>query len=237
MTPRQPRRGRWPDTADTGSGRATVESARVLESSVFGVLPGSTVLDLAQIVGKSRLLAGHILYDPEVTVLAGGLVRAFISNPTGRQLTVAYIRSGQTLGLAHLAGRRFPTAFQAVEDSRLLVVGNARTLDLQQAHPEFGWAAAGEFALRLDELETELARLAFGSLRQRLAAHLLALTDDHYHARYPVHLSQLAAAVASSREVVHRNLRPLVAEGSLSVGPGGVTVTDRARLRDHANID
>jgi len=208
-----------------------------LRGSVFEVLPDDVLRDVAGVVGEVRLLAGHMLYDPEVSVVADGLVRAFISNPTGRQLTVAYVRPGHSLALAHLAGRRFPTAFQAVEDTHLLVIGNDRTLDLQQAYPEFGWAAAQELSLRLDELEGELARLAFDSLRQRLAAHLLALTSGHDDDPHPVRLSQLAAATASSREVVHRNLRTFAAESSIDVGPDGVTVTDRARLRHHANID
>lgn len=208
-----------------------------LRESVFVTVPDSALMDLVEAVTETRLLTGHMLYDPEVSVLASGLVRAFISNPTGRQLTVAYVRPGQTLALAHLAGRRYPTAFQAIYDSQLLVIGDDRAADLQNAHPKLGWAAAREFSLRLDELETELARVAFGSLRQRLAAHLLALTHDYQDAPYPIHLSRLAAAVASSREVVHRNLRSLAAEGGVSVGPDGVTVTDRVRLRDHANID
>lgn len=209
----------------------------VLRESVFGAVSDAVLLDLGQTVTEVRLLAGHMLYDPEVSILAVGLIRAFISNPTGRQLTVAYIRPGQTLALAHLAGRRYPTAFQAIDDSQLLVIGNDRAADLQRAHPELGWATAREFSLRLDELETELARVAFGSLRQRLAAHLLALTSDDHEAPCPVHLTRLAAAVASSREVVHRNLRSLVTDGIISVGPDGATVTDRPRLRDHANID
>lgn len=222
---------------DDDSGLGSSHLLTVLRESVLGAVPDAVLLDLAQTVTEVRLLAGHMLYDPEVSILAAGLIRAFISNPTGRQLTVAYVRPGQTLALAHLAGRRYPTAFQATYDSQLLVIGDARAADLQKAHPELGWAAAREFSLRLDELETELARVAFGSLRQRLAAHLLALTDDYQDAPYPIHLSRLAAAVASSREVVHRNLRSLAAEGGVSVGPDGVTVTDRVRLRDHANID
>jgi CRP/FNR family transcriptional regulator len=221
------------DASRLGSGHLLT----VLRESVFAAVSDAVLLDLGRTVTEVRLLAGHMLYDPEVSILAAGLIRAFISNPTGRQLTVAYIRPGQTLALAHLAGRRYPTAFQAIDDSNLLVIGNDRAADLQRAHPELGWAAAREFSLRLDELETELARVAFGSLRQRLAAHLLALTSDHRDAGYPVRLTRLAAAVASSREVVHRNLRPFVDDGSVSVGPDGVTVTDRTLLRNHANID
>jgi CRP-like cAMP-binding protein len=208
-----------------------------LRRSVFAVLPEPELHRLAGEVHESRLLAGHLLYDPEVTVIASGLVRAFIGDDTGRQVTVAYLRAGATLALAHLAGRRYPTAFQTVEDSRLVVVGDDRARRLHETHPALGWATIREPSARLDDLETGLAHFAFGQLRQRLAYHLLALTAEQDGTPRPVHLAHLATAVGSSREMVSRTLAPLGADGTLRTDPTGVTVTDRQRLRDHANID
>ena len=210
-----------------------------LRRSVFSVLPEPELRRLAGEVHESRLLAGHLLYDPEVTVVAAGLVRAFIGDGTGRQATVAYLRGGNTLGLAHLAGRRYPVAFQAIEVSRLVVVGNERALQLHTGHPALCWATARELSTYLNDLESEVASYAFGSLRQRLASHLLALTaaSDDVSDGLPVHLALLVTAVGSPREVISRTLAPLTADGTLHVGPAGVTITDRQQLRDHANID
>lgn len=208
-----------------------------LARSVFGALPEPELRRLTEEVHQSRLLAGHLRYDPEVTVVAAGLMRAFIGDGTGRQVTVTYLRPGSTLGLAHLAGRRYPTAFQAVEDSWLVVVGNERARRLHETHPALGWATIRELSARLDDLETELAYFAFGQLRQRLAYHLLALTAEQDGSRQPVHLAHLATAVGSSREMVSRTLAPLAADGTLHTDPAGVTVTDRHRLQDHANLD
>jgi CRP-like cAMP-binding protein len=208
-----------------------------LRRSAFGALPEPELRRLASEVHESRLLAGHLLYDPDVTVVAAGLLRAFIGDDTGRQVTVTYLRPGATLALAYLAGRRYPTAFQAVEDSRLVVVGNDRARRLHETHPALGWATIRELSARLDDLETELAYFAFGQLRQRLAYHLLALTAGQDGPSRPVHLAHLATAVGSSREMVSRTLAPLGVDGTLRTEPAGVTVTDRHRLRDHANID
>lgn len=209
----------------------------VLRQSVFGVLSDPVLRKLAERTHSARLLAGHVLYDPEVMIVAVGLVRAFISDGAGRQLTVAYRRPGQTLALAHLAGRRYPTAFQSVGDSGLLVLGDDLATELQRAHPELGWSAAQELSRLVDEVETELGRVAFGSLRQRLAAHLLALSSEAIGSHQPIHLSQLAVSVGSSREVVHRYLRTLADEGCIRIESDGVLVQDRGRLRDHAKID
>ncbi|MGH9107266.1 MAG: Crp/Fnr family transcriptional regulator [Acidimicrobiales bacterium] len=142
-----------------------------LARSVFAVLPEPELRSLAGEVHESRLLAGHLLYDPEVTVAAAGLIRAFIEDDTGRQVTVTYLRPGATLALSHLAGRRYPTAFQAVEDSRLIVIGNDRAQRLHQTHAALGWATIRELAGLLDDLETGLAYFAFGQLRQPARPH------------------------------------------------------------------
>lgn len=176
-----------------------------LSRSAFGSLPEPELARLAGEVRESRLRAGHLLYDPEVTVIATGLIRAFIADDTGRQVTVSYLRPGSTLGLAYLAGRHYPTAFQAVEDSQLVIVGNDRAQQLHQTHAALGWATAQELVGLLDGLETALAYFAFGQLRQRLAYHLLALTAETGEAP-PVHLARLANAVGSSREMVSRTL-------------------------------
>ena len=208
-----------------------------LRRSAFSALPEAELRRLAEEVHESRLLAGHLLYDPEVTIVAAGLVRAYIADDTGRQVTVTYLRPGSTLGLAYLAGRRYPTAFQTIDDSRLVMVGNDHARQLHQAHPALGWATIQELAGLLDDLETGLAYFAFGQLRQRLAYHLLALTAEPDGTVPPVHLTRLATAVGSSREMVSRTLASLTYHGTLHTDSTGITVTDRRQLRDRANID
>ena len=191
-----------------------------LQRAVFGAVPDPELRRLAGEVRESRLLGGHLLYDPEVTVVTVGLVRAFIGDGNGRQVTIGYLRPGRTLGLAHLAGRRYPVAFQAIENSRLLVIGNERALQLHSAYPALGWATVRELSAYFNDLEIELASHAFGSLRQRLASHLLALTVGD-GTDQPVHLGLLVTAVGSSREVISRTLGRLAADGTLHIDTFG----------------
>jgi CRP-like cAMP-binding protein len=73
-----------------------------------------------------------------VSVIIDGLVRGFIADSAARPITVTYLRPGDALALARLAGRQYPTAFQAVVDSELLPAGNERFLELLQVHPQLG---------------------------------------------------------------------------------------------------
>jgi CRP/FNR family transcriptional regulator len=213
------------------------ERLEVLRRSVFAVLPETELCRLAEEVGETRLLAGNLLYDPEVAIVAAGLIRVFIADGTGRQITVSYLTAGNAIALAHLAGRRYPTAFQAVVDSVLVVVGDDRVLGLQRSNAALGWETARECSARLDDIEAELARIAFGSLRQRLAYHLLAISTARDNADSAVHLNELVIAVGSSREVISRTLGPLATEGIVHVGSGGVTIADYGRLRRLAHLD
>lgn len=206
----------------------------VLRQSVFAVLADKDLHALATQARCKTLPAAQLIYDPEVSVVASGLLRAFIADGTGRQLTIAYLGPGDGLALAHLAGRRYPTAFQAIVDSNILVVGNERTRHLQHTFPALGWRIAQELAVRMDDLEEEIARIGFGTLRHRLAYHLLTLTADA--PQLPVHLIRLATAVGSPREVVSRTLSPLVDDGAIRLNSSGITVTDRQRLQEHARL-
>ncbi len=50
-----------------------------LRRSVFAALPEPELHRLAGEVHESRLLTGHLLYDPEVTIVTAGLDRVPVS--------------------------------------------------------------------------------------------------------------------------------------------------------------
>ena len=202
----------------------------MLEASLLAILPREVLVQVATEAVAVTLSPGQLLYETELSLIVQGRLRAFITDPDARQLTVGYLSAPSAVGLAHLAGRRYPTAFQSLAPARLLRVGNERFAELLRAHPRLGWAAAEEISAHLDGVEAELARVAFGSLRQRLAYHLLALLPAEQDDHLPVHQAQLAAAVGSVREVVARSLAPLRQEGLVEVGPAGIVVSDRLAL-------
>ncbi len=204
----------------------------VLEASFLSVLRPAVLAQLARELAITEVPARRVIFDYELSIIVAGRFRAYITDPAGRQLTVGYLSASSAIGLAHVAGRRYPTAFQSLSTGTLLRIGDARFAQMLAVHPELGWTAATEIASRLDDIEAELARVAFGSLRQRIAYHLLALSGERNEA---VHQAQLAAAVGSVREVVARSLAQLRTDGLIDVGPGGATVADRptlARLAD-----
>jgi len=112
---------------------------------------------------------------------------------------------------------------------------SARTLTAAARHdPRVSWAIAEELNRRLYAVLEQTAVNAFGSVRQRVAAHLLDLASDRQRprGRLVAHVSQqeLADAAGSVREVVARALRDLRAAGIVATAADSVVILDPARL-------
>ncbi len=90
-----------------------------------------------------------------------------------------------------------------------------------------GWLLAQEATRRLYDVLEVLAGNAFGSLRQRVARHLLDLAASSQHGHglvAQVTQQELADAVGSVRPVVARIIRELRAEGLISTSSDGIVV-------------
>jgi CRP/FNR family transcriptional regulator len=96
------------------------------------------------------------------------------------------------------------------------------------------WAIAGELNRRLYDTLEQTAVNAFGSVRQRVAAHLLDLASAQQApaGRLAAHVSQqeLADAVGSVREVVARVVRDLRVAGVLATSADRIVILDATRL-------
>ena len=99
-----------------------------------------------------------------------------------------------------------------------------------------GWMLAEELNRRLYENLEQTAVNAFGTVRQRVALHVLDLASEQQGPSGPLVASvtqqELADAVGSVREVVARVLRELRAAGLLATTAAGVRVLDATGLHD-----
>src|SRR5215208_475239 len=160
--------------------------------------------------------AGGVLYresdSPRLALVLGGLVRVYLTSPDGRQVTVRYARRGEVLGAPVAVGGPVNLSVQALVDSTLLML-NVRTLrDLGQSDARVAWMVAEEVTRRLFAVLEAFGGTAFGTVRQRVARHLLDLAAERQHgSKLLAQVSQqdLADAAGTVREVVARVLREL----------------------------
>lgn len=214
-----------------GRGSVDDNDLDALGQSFLGVLPRPVRCELAESVRIVELPTGKLLYEPQLSIIVAGTLRAFVADGIGRHLTVSYLRRPDSIGISAAAGREFPVAFQSVTASTILRFPQARFNEILRAHPEVGWAAAKELAHFLDDVLAEITRVAFQPIRARVAHHLLTLSDAEKCEPHAIHQAELAAAVGSVREVVGRTLGALRDAGLVEVSQLGITAVNEEGLR------
>jgi CRP/FNR family cyclic AMP-dependent transcriptional regulator len=171
---------------------------------------------------------------PRAWLVVRGLVRVYMASPEGRQFTVRYARPGDVLGIAVLVGGPANVGAQTVQPSSLLQISTRTLVSAAHRDPRVAWAMAEEVGHRLYDTLEEAAVNAFGSVRERVAAHLLdlAATQQNPRQRLAARVSQqeLADAVGSVREVVARVLRDFRLAGIVATSGGSVLILDADQL-------
>jgi CRP/FNR family transcriptional regulator len=216
--------------------RLPADVGAIVAASFLAELPGDEVaalLDPGYRVDQDpgRALAGRD--EPVVALLVEGLVRVFLESDSGRQVTVRYARPGDALGLVHVLGATTAVRAAAVTRTQLWVIRGAQLLAAMETSVPLTRAVARECAARAAEAMEELALVSFGSVRARLARHLLDLAASQQPSGELVVAAtqqQLADAVGSVREVVARALGEFRAEGVVVGADGGIAIVDAGRL-------
>jgi CRP/FNR family transcriptional regulator, cyclic AMP receptor protein len=150
----------------------------------------------------------------------------------GRQVTVRYAGS-DVLGIAVLVGGLANVSVQALAASSLFRISSRTLTGAARSGARVAWAMAEELNRRLYESPQQTAVNAFGSVRQRIAVHLLDLTSAQLYPRgrlvARVWQQAIADAVGSVREVVARVLREFRVAGIVATSSDSVLILDAAR--------
>jgi CRP/FNR family transcriptional regulator len=200
--------------------------AKVPTEIAARVLEGGFLVD----VGGGTSVGGGV---SGAGIVLEGLVRVCLEAPSGRQVTVRYAHPGDTLGLVQMFRSRAAVRLQALTRTTVwgLVAPRLRPLSLES--PALATAIADECAARAADAIDELAFTSFGSVRQRVARHLLDLASEQQQGRdliATVTQQQLADGCGSVREAVSRVLLEL-REARLTAGSdGAILIVDAARL-------
>jgi CRP/FNR family transcriptional regulator len=200
-------------------------------------LPADALARLTIDALRLDLPAGSTIYragEPAGLALVGrGLLRVYLTSLEGRQLTIRYARAGSVLGAPAVVAGPVNTGVQALTDATLFVLNLGTVQALGRTDARFAWALAEEIAHRLYEVIDVFSGTVFGSVRQRVARHLLDLAAEHQRGAVlvaPVSQQELADAAGTVREVVARVLRELRDEQLIQSSRQGIVLLDPSRL-------
>jgi CRP/FNR family cyclic AMP-dependent transcriptional regulator len=221
---------------------ADADVVAAMADSFLGKLPSGLVGQLLAAGDRTDYPAGSTIYregsSPRTLLVVRGLLRVYMRSPQGREVTVRYVRSREVLGIALLVGGPADAGCQTLAESTLFRIDPAVLTAAAHTDSRVAWALAEELSRLLYESLQQTAINAFGSVRQRLAAHLLDLASAQQRPQGDLvaHVSQqeLADAVGSVREVVARVLRDLRLARLVATSPDSVKILDPAGLHDQS---
>jgi CRP/FNR family transcriptional regulator len=207
-----------------------------LAGTFLGDLDLSTLTLVLMTASLVHAVRGTIIEDarlPRTGFVLKGNMRVFITGPDGRQLTVRYVRAGAVVGTrARLAGQAVTLKAQALTDTTFVEFDRKNWEELRKTSTAFNHALTAELTRRLEDVYRAFAMYTFGTLRERLAAHLLDAAEPAVAGGLvaPMTHRELAEALGSAREVVTRGLRDLQNEGAIGVARGGIQVANLTKL-------
>jgi CRP/FNR family transcriptional regulator, cyclic AMP receptor protein len=221
---------------------ADQDVANALGRSFLGKLPRDLLAELMAGGQRTDYPAGSTIYRegaaPRAELVVRGLIRVFMTSPEGRQVTVRYARETDVLGIAVIVGGPVNVAVQTLADSSLFSIDARRLTAAARSDARVAWALAEELNRRLYDSLQQTAINTFGSVKQRVAAHLLDLASAQQRPKdrlvAQVSQQELADAVGSVREVVARALRDLRLAGLVATGPDSVLIVDPTRLHEES---
>ncbi len=193
--------------------------------------PGATT----QVAAAGTVFIATNALDAGAAVVTAGVARAFVVAPDGRRLTVRYARPGAIVGSmgASPAGTRRPVGVEAVTECHFVMIDFAVIRKQLATDPQASIDLLQQLQATLDETYVLSATNAFGSIRERIATHLLdSATELHGGHRIVASVTQaeLAESVGTAREVVARGLAAFRAEGTVATSRGQIQLLDIDRL-------
>lgn len=214
----------------------TAEGDRI-ESAIADSFLAGLAADVRHRLTAGALLvdvpAGSVVYRNEdaarLGLIVGGLVRVFLTSSDGRQITVRYARPGSVLGVPTAIGGPVDVSVQALTETSLLILDIGAVQSIAKRDPGVSWSLAEEVTRRLNEVLDAFGGNVFGSVRQRVARHLLDLAADRQTGtRLVAQVSQqaIADAAGTAREVVARTLTDLRRAGLVETARNGIVLLD-----------
>jgi CRP/FNR family transcriptional regulator, cyclic AMP receptor protein len=208
------------------------------------VLTDDDRLALAAAGRTTRWRAGTVLFregeDPAgVFYVLEGRVKVHVTTARGNEVLLAVKEAGDLLGEVAAIDRGPRSASATVLDDLVAVVTPAaRFRELARTRPGIGFALYEAVARQLRAATADLVARADGTVAERVAARLLALSQrvlehDGPAVAVPLRIGHddLASWTGASREAVSRAIAELRRVGAITTRPGRITVLDPDLLR------
>jgi CRP-like cAMP-binding protein len=172
----------------------------------------------------------------KVFFLCEGSVRAYRTNPEGREQTLAYLKPGEIFNLPAVFSRQHlaPATAAAVTEAAVMEIGQEDFQRIASQTPEIALRVMGELSDRLSYFSDLVHDVSLRNVRGRLARFLLVQAEESLTRSWTQ--EEIALQLGTSREVVSRSLRALVRDGLVSMARQNIRILDAEALKKEAGL-
>ena len=220
----------------------SVETIR--HCGLFSGLDDRIVKSLAERCSGMEVPARRLLFsqgDPPdgLYLIVTGLVRVWLGDVEGNELTLALLGAGEAVGeMALIDGQPRSASADILEPGRLLFLDARDFAQLEEREPAISRHLVKLLAARLRGTNESLLETAFLPLRARLSRKLLDLARSHARASPPGAVfdrafsqEDMARMLGVSREAVNRQIIAMRHDGHIRQVGRRIEIPDLERLR------
>jgi diguanylate cyclase (GGDEF)-like protein len=214
---------------------------------LFSALEETALTDVAARAEMTTYKQGEVILNqgepsPFLRVLSGGLLKMYITAPSGSRMILDLIRPGDSFGLDMCMGGSVSQAsVDAVADSQVVVLEGSEFLRLAKSYSLLLTSTITSMATLVQRRTSQVTDLVFLELHQRIAKLLLGLlpasaTPDKKESVVTLRLTlpDLAAVVGGEPEAVREAVLTFQELGYIELlGGRGIAIRQPEALRDH----
>ena len=166
-------------------------------------------------------------------IVVKGTLRVFIPSAEGREISLYYLRQGDTCVLSSsclIGGEELAIQLGAEETLDLIIIPADVMNQLTEDNAHVQQQVFRLSAERYTKAMTGMSKIVFQSFDSRLADFLLEESERLGSKEIKMTQEEIARAVSTAREVVARSLKRFSEEGLVLLGRGTVTLTDPSAL-------
>lgn len=167
--------------------------------------------------------------------LVKGKVKTYKTNEEGKELIVGLYDEGDFFGyVALLEGSNYKETAETLEDSELAIIPREDFEQLMSSNREIARKFIKLLAKNITEMEEHLIKIAYNSLRKKVADALITL-----HAKYKTSINisrdNLAMVAGTATESMIRTLADFKIEKLIDIQDGTIIILDEKKLRNLSN--
>ncbi|MCD6019210.1 MAG: transcriptional regulator, Crp/Fnr family [Bacteroidetes bacterium] len=180
-------------------------------------------------------------YPKGIYFINKGKVKIFQTNELGKELITELHKEGDFFGyLSLLQDEKYTSSATALEDSEIFIIPKEDFFSLIYKNAEVSKRFIEILSNNLREKEKQLVKLAYNSVRKRVAEALVKLSDKYKKAdeqKFSMNVSRedLANMVGTATETVIRTLSDFKEDKFIEIAGGMITILNYDKLAKMKN--